>query len=58
MDQGKQIFISDNIVNELISTMGLSMLRTLLNNIKECNPPWYAVIADEATDVANREQSI
>ena len=27
-----------------------------MNNIKECSPAWYAIIADEATDVANREQ--
>ena len=31
-------YLSPIIVNEIISTMGLSALRTLLNNIKECNP--------------------
>ena len=44
------------IVNELITSMGLSMLRSLLTNIKKCVPAWYAIIADEATDVAKREQ--
>ena len=51
-------YLSPVIVNELISTMGLSVLHTLLNNIKECNPYWYAVIADEATDMANREKFV
>ena len=32
------------------------MLRTLLSNIKKVTPSWYGIIADEATDVANREQ--
>lgn len=32
------------------------MLRTLLSNTKKTTPSWYAIIADEATDVANREQ--
>ena len=32
------------------------MLRSLLTNIKKCVPAWYAIIADEATDVAKREQ--
>lgn len=36
--------------------MGLSVLRSLLSNIKECSPPWYAIIADEATNIANRNQ--
>ena len=36
--------------------MGLSVLRSLLTNIKECSSAWYAIIADEATNVANREQ--
>ena len=26
------------------------------SNIKKCVPAWYATIADEATDVAKREQ--
>ena len=36
--------------------MGLEVLHSLLANIKICSPAWYAIIADEATDIANREQ--
>ena len=49
-------YISPAIVNEQISIMGLAVLRTLLDSIKSSSPPWYALIADEATDVANHEQ--
>ena len=49
-------YLSPLIVNELISCMGLSVLRSLLRGIKECYPPWYSIIADEATNVSNREQ--
>ena len=49
-------YLSPVIVNELITSMGLSVLRSLLMNIKKCVPAWYAIIADENTDVAKREQ--
>ena len=49
-------YMSPEIVNEQITMMGLSVLRTLLSNIKMVTPSWYSIIADEATDVANREQ--
>lgn len=49
-------YLSPVIVNELITTMGLSVLRSLLKDIQTCSPAWYAIIADEATDAANREQ--
>ena len=49
-------YLSPLIVNELISCMWLSVLRSLLRGNKECYPPWYSIIADEATDVSNREQ--
>ena len=44
-------------VNELIDLMGQSLLRSLLLKIRsnQC-PPWYSIIADEATDVCNTEQ--
>ena len=44
------------VVNELISMMGQSVLRKLLCNIKRVTPHWFGIIADEATDVSNREQ--
>ena len=34
--------------------MGLAILHTLLDSIKSSSPPWYALIADEATN--NHEQ--
>ena len=49
-------YLSPAIVNEQMSIMGLAVLRTLLDTINKCSPPWYAVVADEATDVANKEQ--
>ena len=49
-------YMSPEIVNEQITTMGLSVLQTLLSSIKKVTPSWYAIIADEATHVANREQ--
>ena len=48
-------YMSHDIVNELITLMGHNILRQLLVRIK-CVPSWYAVIVDEATDVACREQ--
>ena len=48
-------YISPSIVNEQISIIGLAVLRKLLDSIKSSSPPWYALIADEATDVANHE---
>ena len=36
--------------------MGLKVHRSLLEKFKQYDPAWYAVIADEATDVADREQ--
>ena len=52
----KKKYISPAIVNQQISNMGLAVLRTLLDSIKSLSPPWYVLIADEATDVANHEQ--
>ena len=49
-------YMSHDPVNEQIKIMSLSILRTLLEKIKECSPSWYAIIGDEAMDAANREQ--
>lgn len=48
--------MSHDTVNELLTTMGHTVLRSILSKIKEQNPAWYAIIGDEATDVNNREQ--
>ena len=36
--------------------MGLNVARSLLSMIKETSPFWYGIIADEAKDVAHKEQ--
>ncbi len=46
-------YMSPDIVNELITIMGQSMLRNILVKVKEAM--WYSIIADEATDVAHNE---
>ena len=52
----KKKYMSHVIINEMITMMGLKALQSLLEKVKECDPAWYAIIADEATDIANREQ--
>ena len=46
-----QKYQSPEIVNE---QMGKQVLRSLLNDIKE--QPFYAIIADETTDISGKEQ--
>lgn len=43
-------------MNELITIMGQSLLRTLLESIKQPSPCWFSIIVDEAMDVRHREQ--
>ena len=47
---------SHDIVNEMITLIGQSVLRKLLCRIKGADPCWYAIIADETADAACREQ--
>ena len=47
-------YISPEIVNEVIMTMGHSVLRQLLSEIKSCF--WFSILADEATDISHHEQ--
>ena len=49
----KREYISPDIVNELITTMGQCVLKSILAKVKEAM--WYAIIADEATDVSHNE---
>ncbi len=49
-------YTSHQAVNEQICLLGQAVLRKLLKSIKDNQPSWYAVIADEATDVTNSEQ--
>lgn len=50
----KREYISPQIVNELITLLGNTVLRQLLHEIKSSH--YFSVIADEATDVAHNEQ--
>ena len=47
-------YISPDIINELITTMGQSVLRQLLVEIRSAL--WFSILADEATDVSRHEQ--
>ena len=49
----KREYISLDIVNELITTMGQCVLKSILAKVKEAM--WYTIIADEATDVSHNE---
>ena len=42
------------IVDKLVKLMGKAILRSILDDIK--NIQWYAIIADEATDISGIEQ--
>jgi len=51
--------MSHDIITELIALMGQRLLRQLLHNIQQVSPPWYhwyGLMADEASDSANKEQ--
>ena len=47
-------YMSPVIINELITLMGNSVLRSVLADVKEST--WYSIIADEVTDINCKEQ--
>ena len=47
-------YLSHDIVNEMITLMGNTLLRKMLDNIREAI--WYSIIADETRDTSNSEQ--
>jgi len=49
-------YMSHYIINELIVLMGQRLLRQMLHNIQHNSPIWYGLMADEATDAANKVQ--
>ena len=49
-------YLSHDIVNEQISIIANTLLRSLLLTIAKNTPSWYSIIGDEATDVAKKEQ--
>ena len=50
----KDEYLSPQIINELITLSGNAVLREILAKIHSST--WFAVLADEATDVSNQEQ--
>ena len=46
--------LSHDIVNEIISLMGNTLLRQLLTKIRAAK--WFSVMANETRDVSNNEQ--
>ena len=47
-------YLSNKIINEIISYMGKSVIRSYLSDIREVTV--YAIIADETADVSHKEQ--
>ena len=47
-------YLSPQIVNEMITLMGNTLLRKLL--VRICEARWYSIIADETRDISNKEQ--
>ncbi|XP_078665396.1 zinc finger MYM-type protein 1-like [Branchiostoma floridae x Branchiostoma belcheri] len=54
LHQGR--FMTHDHINELINLMGQDVLRSVLARLNAGDPAWFAIIADEATDVACNEQ--
>ena len=50
----KKDYTSPEILNEIITIMGQSVLRKLLTRIQSCL--WFSIIVDEATDISRNEQ--
>lgn len=51
---GNAVYTSKTIKNEIIAICGNLIRQELLDSIKEAS--FFSIIADEATDVANKEQ--
>ena len=49
-------YLSHDIVDEQISIIANTLLRSLLLTIAKNTPSWYSNIGNEATDVAKKEQ--
>ena len=50
------IYTSHEIQNELLSIMSLQVIREIASQIKSA--PYFTVVIDEATDLANFEQVV
>ena len=49
----KKQYISPEIINEVITSMGQCVLRKILAEV--CTSLWYSIIVDEATDIAHNK---
>ena len=58
MDKKTNKYTSGDIQNELLQIMALSLLRDVTASIKNSHCGWYTVMADECTDVSNKEQFV
>ena len=52
IQEGK--YLSYYIINEIVSLMGMDLLKGILAEVKQAGI--YSIIADEVTDVSNKEQ--
>ena len=50
----EQHYLLHEITNKIIGLLGNAVLRKILSNIREAT--WFAVLADETTDISNQEQ--
>ena len=50
----KDVYISPTIQNEMIKVMGVSLLHNIVSTLQ--STPFLTAIADETTDVSNKEQ--
>ena len=54
VDTEKHQHMSHQVVNEIITLMGNTVLHKLLSNIREAC--WFTIIADETHDISNHDQ--
>ena len=47
-------YLSNDIINEMVSQMGNTLLRQLLMNVRAVR--WFSIMDDETRDVCNTEQ--
>ena len=50
--------MSHEIITEQIVLMGQRLLQSLLQQVQQSSPAWYALMGDEATVVANMQRVV
>ena len=56
MEKKQNKYSSGDIQNEVLQIMALSILREISSSIRETD--WFTIMADECTDVSNKEQFV